>query len=142
MAEPKDPPEELDVPENQEQADAESVKNLLDWLDEQEGDEMNKTKCYHGRIISYTSKNEPVCGDCGEILKRKTKINVPYRKPDETCRNPKCERPATRDTMRAGDLCEACYGAYMLGSQIGAKWAAGYASDGDPAAIRYPFWEG
>ena len=38
MTGPKDPPEELDVPENQEQADAESVQNLLDWLAE-EGDD-------------------------------------------------------------------------------------------------------
>ena len=33
---PKDSPEELDVPEDQEQADAESVENLLGWLAEEE----------------------------------------------------------------------------------------------------------
>ena len=36
MTSPKDPPEELDVPENQVEANAESVQNLLDWLAEEE----------------------------------------------------------------------------------------------------------
>ena len=74
-------------------------------------------------------------------MSEKTKIDVPYRVPDETCRNPKCDQPATVGFMSAGDLCEVCADAYTLGWQIGKKWMGGYLSGGDPAAIRYPFWE-
>jgi len=38
MIGPNDPPEELDIPDNQEEADSQSVQNLLDWPEE-EGNE-------------------------------------------------------------------------------------------------------
>ena len=70
-----------------------------------------------------------------------TKINTPYYKPDETCRNPKCERDAVEETMQLGDLCQACYDAYHLGLEIGKGWMGGYLAGGDPAAVRYPYWK-
>lgn len=74
-------------------------------------------------------------------MSEKTKINVPYRVPDETCRNPKCDRPAMVELTSAGDLCTPCYDAYMLGQRVGKKWMGGYLGGGDPAAVRYPFWK-